>query len=171
MAISLFVQPIRLQAICSVPMSSSVIQLSMIFLPGVITKGGRGSLPSVIIVSIIVTDLRFSGLNIQSSYTSIGIITCYLVGHLIRAPNSSIFNIFLPFIILYSVRVSRYFLNQSRMSSSMWESSLAWAIGFVLIVWRVVLLRSHKVNHLLVRGSCGGTCAYKNQYIITPRTR
>jgi hypothetical protein len=83
----------------------------MIFFLGVIIKEGKGSLLFIIIVLIIIINLRFSRLNIYSSFTLINIITYYLIGYLTYNPDSFIFNIFLPFIILYSAKVIKYFLN------------------------------------------------------------
>src|SRR6266516_302757 len=133
-AISAFVYPVVDKAITSLPFRLSWIQDSIIRIPGHIMSGGVGSRPSAEIHSMIVTDLRFSGLGVYSSLTRIGTTTSSPLGHPIRTPDSSILWIFLALRILYLSRLYRYFSNHSSKSLSVCVSTRFRAIGFVLMV-------------------------------------
>jgi len=86
----LFVYPVSDTVITSAPVRFSCIQLSIIFSPGHMMTGGGGGRPSAHIASIIVTDCRFSGLEVYNSLTSVRTITTFLAGHSILTPDSSI---------------------------------------------------------------------------------
>jgi hypothetical protein len=87
--------------ILSFLISFLLIQLSIIFFLGAITKSGRGSLLSIIIILITITNLRFLGLAIYNSLALLGTIIYSPPGQPTQAPDLSIFSMFLPFIILY----------------------------------------------------------------------